>query len=104
MPRRVTTMSVLLAAVLAGCSAPKPTSGTLSRTAGVFLGWEDLDSRPLLRLTDSRGIEFQLHVPDDAEIVIDGNHSKREDLKKGMDVDLVNLNHTVIRVEARSGR
>jgi hypothetical protein len=54
-----------------------------------------------MRLADrSTGIEHQEHVPDTAEVIIDGKASKLRGLKEGMEVVLVSHDKTVIKVEA----
>jgi hypothetical protein len=54
-----------------------------------------------MRLADrSRGTEYELHVPDTAEVVIDGIVSKLRELKEGMEVVLLSHDNTVIKVEA----
>jgi hypothetical protein len=106
MLRRTTlVVGIALTTYLSGCDNDQRTSRTRGNP-DIFAGWHDTDtSRPLMALVShSTGKEYQIHVPKSAEVTIDGVVGSFDQLKKGMEIQLVMRDKTVIKVEATSPR
>ena len=95
-------LTVVMVAI-AGCDRATPPRAS-NDERGTFAGWDRADSgRPLMRLARSGGQEeSRLHVPESAEVVIDGQPATLAQLREGMQVSLTVRDKTIIKVEAQS--